>query len=218
MEIDYNKWNNYTIGKVPWINKRRDHISRKVFVDFIVNSKVKNILEIGAGEAVEAQIIRNLKPEIDYTILDVSDTFLKNVIKMGFIGLKGEMHDTGCDDKEFDIVYMSSVLEHSPDLNETFKELSRIAYNFYFTMFKWKFKGGGIKSNYIENRKYYSSKFNINQLLKLLEKYGDIKKTMICTEQGVVSRYQKYLKKVKHLDFHRNGNYLSIVGSFNGHK
>lgn len=215
MNHDYSKWNNYTIGNVSWINKRKDHLCRKKFIEYILKSSFKNILEIGAGEVLGGQKIRKIRPDIDYNILDISDTFLKNAKKLGFNVFKGEMHKTNFRNKEFDLVYGCSILEHSPDLNKTFNELKRISKSFYFTMFKWRQKTGSIKSNYNSKRNYFTTEFNINKLFNLLSIYGTIKKLLICTEDGKVVKYEKYIKTLGNLDFHRNGNYISIVGDFN---
>lgn len=211
--MDYSKWNNYIIGNIPWINKRRDHLCRQEFINYIVKSPFKNILEVGAGEVIEGQKIRELRKDINYDILDVSDTFLENAKKLGFNTFKGEMHNTNLKSKQFDLVYGCSILEHSPDLNKTFTEFRRIAKNFYFTMFKWNMRSGNLKSVY-HSRKYFTSVFNINQLLNLLSKYGNIKKTFICTEKGKIIDFKIYKKQFSKIDYHRNGNYLSIFGEF----
>lgn len=214
MDYNYEKWNNYTIGNIPWINSRKSHLCRKKFIDYVSNSSFKNILEVGAGEVIEGQIIREVDKDINYNILDVSDTFLENAKILGFKVFKGEMHNTNFKDKQFDLVYLTSVLEHSPDIEKTFKEFKRISKNFYFTMFKWRTKTGGLKSDFHNKRKYFTSVFNINKLLALLAEYGSINRLFICTEKGKVVNFSKYKKQFKNVDLHRNGNYLSIVGEF----
>jgi ubiquinone/menaquinone biosynthesis C-methylase UbiE len=108
-------------------------------VDYIINSDIKSVLEIGAGEVTEGQHIV-AKCDVNYTVLDVSDTFLDNARKLGFRCIKAEMHNTGCKNKEFDIVHLSAVLEHTPDVFATVKELRRISNQFYITLFKKCFK------------------------------------------------------------------------------
>lgn len=212
--IDYSKWNKYEIGKIPWVNSRKDHLSKHKYVEYILNQNIDNILEVGGGEVLEAQEIRKIKPDINYTILDVSDTFLKNAKEKGFNVIKGEMNKTNFENNKFELVYFCSVLEHSPDLESTFKELKRISKFFYFTMFKWKFKSGGLKSHFHKKRKFFTTEFNINKLIKLIENYGDIRQLFICTLDNKVIDYYQYIKKYKKLDVHRNGNFLSIIGKF----
>ena len=214
--INYDKWNKYEIGNVPWVNSRKDHISRKTFINYIIKGNYKNILEIGAGEAIEAQEIIKRKPDINYTIMDVSDTFLDYVKSLGINGIKGEMHNTNFKNKEFDLVYLAAVIEHSPNLLLTFKELRRISKEFFITMFKWRMKGKNeLKSRFIPRRKFYSTVFKIDGIFDLIEKYGIINSKIISTKKERILDYDKYIKKLTpDIDEHRNGNYVSIIGKF----
>jgi len=213
-EINYDKWNKYSIGDINWVNDRISHLSKSKYVEYIVASDFKNILEIGAGEAIEAQEIVKHKSDISYTILDVSDLFLENAKNLGFITVKGEMHNTGFKNKEFDLVYLCCVLEHSPDIISTIAELSRISKNFYLTMFKWRIKTGGLESGYCGKKGYFSTEFNISMLFRLIKNYGNIKNLFVCTKDNKIVEYYKYLIELKGIDLHRNGNYLTIIGSF----
>lgn len=216
MNYDYSKWNDYTIGKVTWINSRKKHLSKLKYIEYITTSSIGNILEIGAGEVLEGQEIRRLRPDINYNILDVSDIFLENARKLGFNVFKGEMFDTKFEAKEFDLVYLSAVLEHSPDIEKTMRELSRISKSFYFNMFKWYIRGGNLKSSYYNKRKFFTSVFNINQIFNLIKKYGVIDQLFVCTKKGQVIDYDKYIKldAIKNMKLHRNGNDLVIIGRF----
>ena len=92
---DYSKaWDKYEIGKVKFINRRREHPCRKAFVDFVSKEGFNNILEVGGGELIEAQSILKIKPLIKYYVVDVSKVFLKfsKSIK-GVKGYKGNMID-----------------------------------------------------------------------------------------------------------------------------
>ena len=213
MDYDYSKWNGYKIGNIHWVNNLKNHKSKTEYVNYVISSNIDNILEIGIGEAIEAQRIKEHNIDINYTVLDVADVFLENAKSLGFRAVKGEMHNTGFKDDEFDLVYLASILEHSPDLDKTLKELKRISKTFYFTMFKWGLSGGNLKSEKKKGR--FSTTFNINKLFKLIEKYGYIDKTFVCTKKGKVIKYSKYLSKLKSkAGVHRNGNYLSIIGRF----
>jgi len=214
MDYDYSKWDKYEIGNIPWSTSKVDHLSKAKFAQYVEESTFNNILEIGCGEALEAQTIRKIRPDIDYNILDVSNTFLDNAKKLGFKTIKGEMHNTGLKDKEFDLVYLCAILEHSPNLEKTFEELKRISNNFYFSMFKWRVAGGGLKSSFHKNREYFTSVFNINKLLSLLSNYGNIEQLFICTVDGKFIDYEIYKETINKKKEHRNGNYLSIVGKF----
>lgn len=211
MKDYYNKWNKYEIGNIHFVNNRKNHLSKIKYIDYVIKSNLDNIIEIGAGEVTEGQEIRKHSQGINYNVLDVSDTFLEYAKKLGFPITRSDMYNTPFEDKQFDLVYLCAVLEHSPDIHKTIKELSRIAKNFYFTMFKWKTKSGGLKSIYRTKNKYFSTEFNINKLIKLIEEYGSINGLFICTENNRTIKYNEYTKK---LDTHRNGNYLSIIGEW----
>jgi len=214
MKHNYNKWNKYTVGGVKFINSRRHHRCRAEYVNRVLASGYETILEIGAGEAIEAQKIRKQKPDVDYVILDVSDFFLKQAEDLGFTTVKAEMTDTGFVDKRFDLVYGCAVLEHSPDIQATIKELRRVSKNFYFTMFRWSMKSEELRHRYRKKKKFYSSTFNIYCLLDLIKQYGNIKEMFISTLDGKVIGWNEYVEGLGDTDVHRNGNWLSIVGEW----
>ena len=212
----YEKWNNYEIGKVSWINDRRDHVSRKLFTDYVAKNNINKVLEIGGGEVIEAQTIRETSPHVDYNILDVSDTFLANAKSLGFKTFQGTMIDPPFGNKEFDVVYMASVLEHTPSIKKTAKELKRISNRFFITMFKWRMKKGGLQSNWQKKKGFYSTEFGIQNVFDLLGEHGVIDQKVIATKDGKLIPYDEYIKGLdKGMITHRNGNYLSIIGRFN---
>jgi len=216
MEEYINKWNKYEINKVKWINSRKEHPCRDAFVDFIKNSSFRNILEIGGGELVEAQSILLENPEINYSVVDISDVFLDFAKSIkGISSYKGNMIDIPFKDKQFDIVYCSSVLEHTPDIKKTIFEIQRVSKNFYFNMFKWKNKTGDLSSLYKTKKKYYSSLFNIDMLLQLISTYGNIESTEINYLDGGNDTFNDYREKNLSLDINRNSNYLLIRGVWN---
>ncbi len=214
MDYNYNKyydrWNRYELGNVHFT---KEHLSKLKFINYIISSDIKNILEIGAGEVMEAQEIRKYK-DVNYTVLDISDTFLENAKLLGFNTVKGEMHNTGFDDKQFDLIYLCSVLEHTPNIRKTLEELKRISKLFYFIMFKWKQKSGGLESVYRLKGNYFSTSFNINKLLEMIKVCGQIKELHVCTKKNRCIEYSEYLKQIRSIDEHRNGNYLSVIGEF----
>jgi len=214
--LDYkSKWNNYKIGKIPWVNSIREHSHRKRFVDYVIGKQdITKILEMGAGEAIEAQAIISKKQNVDYTIIDVSDTFLEHAKSLNIKAFEMNMTKTMFKDKYFDLVYTSCVLEHSPNISKTIKEMCRVSDLFYITLFKWRFKTGDLESDFQSRKSYFSTEFNIFLLLQEIEKYGIIDSMTICTKDGKYVDYFSYLKDCKGMDLHRNGNYLSIIGEW----
>ena len=57
----YNKWNKYKIGEADHINKTRHYPHREMFVDWVVNSSISSVIEVGPGELIEYQVIKEKK-------------------------------------------------------------------------------------------------------------------------------------------------------------
>ena len=208
-----NKWNNYKIGFVPWINDNRTHYCRTKFIDFVEQEDFKKIVEIGGGELIEAREIVSRDPTIDYFVVDVSDIFLSVAEKIkGLTCFKGEMTNIPLIDKQVDLIYCSSVLEHSPDIYKTIKEMSRVSKGFYFNMFKWKMKTGNLKSSYRSKKSYYSSVFNIDMLIDLIKEYGDIRSMIVYGKDSGETDFAEYRKLNPEIDGNRNQKYLAIQG------
>ena len=72
----YERWNKYEIGNIHFVNKHKGHPSRKIYIDYVVDN-CNSVVEIGPGELVEYQKIRELKNDIDYTVVDVWELFCR---------------------------------------------------------------------------------------------------------------------------------------------
>ena len=128
--------------------------------------------------------------------------------------IKGDMCDLPFEDKSFDVFFMSSVLEHSPDISKTVSEAARVSKGFVFTLFKWKMISGSLDSNYNSKKKYYTSLFNIDALLKLIESAGgQFEKKLISHQDGQICDFDTY-RETFDLDNHRNGSYLTLIGEW----
>jgi len=216
--MNYDKWARHDIGDIKWININRNHTCRKKFVDFILHNDIHNIIEIGGGELIEARSILKNNPNIKYTTIDVSKIFLDFCKKFDNINCKyGEMTNIPFEDKSFDLIYLSSVLEHSPNVKKTIKELSRVSSLFYINMFKWKMKSGGIRSRFSRKKNKYSASFNIDKIISVISKHGIIKSSFISSRDGDDSKvilFDEYRKDNADVDFHRNGKYLTLQGEW----
>ena len=210
-----NKWNNYEIGSIKWIDINREHCCREKFVEYMERENIKSIIEVGGGELIEAQKIISKDTGVDYVVVDVSDTFLKfaNSIN-GVSAFKGDMIDIPFDNKEYDLIYCSSVLEHSPDIRNTIKEMSRVSNKFYFNMFTWNMKTGNLESVFQNKKKYYSTVFNIDMLLELIGEYGKIEEMAVYSRDGGDESWDDYRRDNPDIDENRNGKYLLIRGSW----
>lgn len=219
MEIDYkSKWNNYTPGDVSWINDRKTHPCRKLFVDYVSNISHGNrfrysVLEIGAGELLEA---KKLEYEACYVVCDISKTFLKHASHNGIGTIESCMTDIKTD-KFFNIVYMCSVLEHTPNIVKTIESIKKISEKYFITLFKWTYKNVECpyQSIYHPKRGYFSTEFNINDIVRLLKEHSKIEFMTVTGDNIETMSYKKYystLNEKQKNGLHRNGNYLSICG------
>jgi len=211
------RWDTYKVKNIKFVNFNREHLCRKRFVEFVEKEGIKNIIEVGGGEFIEAQqiIAKNLVD--NYSIVDVSKVFLELARSIdGINAFEGNMIGTPFSDKEFDLLYCCSVIEHSPDIQKTIKEMSRISNRFYITMYKWRNKTGDLKSYFKKKKGYYSTAFNVDSIIDLIESQGgDIKSLMIYDRHEGEGTFEDYRAENGDIDSNRNGKYLAIEGVWN---
>jgi len=209
------KWDNYDPKNTKWIDKNTDHPCREYFINQI-GGDVESILEIGGGALIEAKLVRGIYPDMRYAIMDVSKGFLDYCRECNFECHEGDMVDMPFSYKEFDMTYMSSVIEHSPDVHQTLSEMARVSKGYRINMFKWNMRTGGLKSNFKEKKQCFSTAFNIDNLLNLLGYYGHWPSADVCIKDtGEIVSFGKYRMSLPDdLDYHRNGNYLSLSGEW----
>lgn len=173
----YDKWNRLEIGNINFVNGLKDHPHRFEFVNYVIENSISSILEIGPGELIEYEILSK-KKNVDYSILDVSDVFLNNCMEKfpEVNAFKGSMCNASTifNKKQFDLVYLSSVLEHSEDLEKTVENLAFIAKNFYIVLFRWNTSNNKIESVYHKSKGCYSSNFSLKHIINLFNNYGII--------------------------------------------
>lgn len=205
----YEKWDDYEIGKIPFVNKHRHNAQRRDFVEFIKSVGAKSVLEVGAGELIEYQLIKELDMNIDYTMVDVSDKFLDNC-KFRYpevVRIRDSFDRFVVKDKR-DVSYGSSILEHSENVEKTIKTILASSDRFYFAMFKWRYDGG-LKSVYHKPRKYWTTAFNIYKLLDVVKKYGFIDSVYVLTYDSKRVVFEDYERKAGMI---RNGDRLCFYG------
>lgn len=209
----YEKWDKYQIGSIKWINSRRDHHHRQVFVD--QSKDASSILEIGPGEMIEYQQIKQLNPDVRYAIVDVSDLFI-DYCKSTFPEVstfKMQMEDISEEVVgRYEVVYVASVLEHSKDVKAAIQRLISVADRFHFVLFKWRYDGG-LASNYNKKKKYWSTSFNIHLLLDEMSKWGSVDSCQVVSPDGKVVDFSDFSKNKR--GECRTGDYLVVTGSAN---
>ena len=210
--VGYEKWDRYKIGSVSWINARRTHPHRKIFVDSVDSMNINSVLEVGAGELIEYQQIKENNPDIVYTVVDVSDVFLGHC-KSTFPEVhtfKMPMEEISVDVVgRHDMVYVASILEHSKDVSIAVSNLMSVGNHFRFVLFKWNYEGN-LVPKYQKRKKYWSSEFNIRMLLDKISKYGTIEGCDVAKAGGGIVNFEKYSSGRSGIC--RTGDYLMISG------
>ena len=112
--LDKRGLKDYKIGEIEFIKKRIEHPHRKFFVDWVCHSeKIKSILEVGPGEMIEYQSISKRRPDIKYSISDISLLFINNCKekypKVDTYRIPLERLDS-FEKGKFDCIYQASVL------------------------------------------------------------------------------------------------------------
>jgi len=207
----YDKWSKYKIGRVKWINNRRSHAHRDVFID--TAQKYESIIEIGPGELIEYQELQKINPDIQYYIVDVSDLFIAHCtdkfpeVKIIRSAIE-DLHQHP--DERCDLVYVASVFEHSRDVKTAIKNAINLANRFHFVLFKWSYEGN-LESRYNKKKKYWSSSFNIRQFMDVVSDHGTITSSSLVSPEGAVEDFGDIPTKGNH----RDGRYLIIQGTRN---
>ena len=201
------KWEDYTPGEVKFAEDRKNHPQRKMFVDEVISNKYKSVLEIGAAELYECEEILKQKPDINYTVVDVSKVFLDSCRKrfpnVNTVQSPMELLDL---DKRFDVAYLCQVLEHSYDIKLAIRNILTFCRNFHFVLFKWSFTGDLIPNWVVSHtgQRYWTSYYNIWKILREIGLYAKVNYAKVCLNTGELidldeaAKY-KYTKGIQHV-------------------
>lgn len=205
----YKKWNKYTLDNISWVEKNRYHPHRKIFEDFVVQH-CDSVIEIGPGVMIEYDNIFNRKPDIDYTVVDVSDLFISNCRqKYPNVKIIQSPVEHLTVTQKYDVIYAASVIEHVSDLPRSIKAMLLTSKQFHFVMFKWKYNGE-LKYTFNKKKKYWSSVFNIKRVLEEIQKHAVIEYTQLVSQNdGIMADLDLDLDSN---EIHRNNDYLIIHG------
>jgi len=204
----YEYWDKYKAGETKFIEVNRDHPRRRFFAEYVLNQEIESVLEIGPGEMIEYQMIRERKPDIDYTVVDVSQGFIDNCKEQypNVTAIHADVNRLNID-RDFDIIHVASVLEHMKNVSGVIGRLIKAAKRFHISMFKWKYAGRS-KSTYINN--HWSSTYNINDIFQMISKYGEIEDAIMISRDGNLRDLRKYARG--RTNYQRDGRHAVIMG------
>ena len=227
---DYEKWNEYdgtNPSEVPFVKATKDFLHRKVFVDDVINSPdIHSIIEVGPGAMIEYPIIKTrsenpLAPKnIDYTVVDVSDVFLKNCKEK-----YPEVHRIQSNIENFhvaeryDLIYAASVLAHTYNVQLAIKNIIRSARRFCIVMFKWSYDAPYLIPQQCQSSKtkteYWSTTYNIWRIFFEIARYGIIESATLYSEKNCVIDFYQFVDRMtgKLEGRHRTRDRLVISGS-----
>lgn len=203
--ITHEKWDNYKVGDVKFININKGNLYHEFFIGFIRdNPNIKTVLEIGPGELLEYPYIKKIRPDIKYTVLETSTSFIDYINKTypEITIYKGIIEKFISIPLKYDLVRICDVLEHTFPVSLAISNLMYCAKNFHITMFKWK---TGVNDNSSINDsimrvdssgyKYFSTKFPILEIIGEIKKYGTILSAKIVTRSGEVYDFNDHWVK-----------------------
>ncbi|MCK5604324.1 class I SAM-dependent methyltransferase [Candidatus Pacearchaeota archaeon] len=195
------KWNQYEVGKVKFINNNADHLYHQMYIDYVKdNPDVKSILEIGPGEMREYPVIRGLR-DIDYSVVEISKSFT-GFIKSEYPEVKiitTAIESFTSSSATFDLVRMVDVLEHTCPVTSAIKNTIECAKRFHITLFKWSTGGDNLVANVRRDSRgfdYFSTEYPILLLLDEINKYGQMESIhVVNNETGKVMPLSAYWAK-----------------------
>ena len=220
----YKYWDKrYKVGKIDFIKSTKDYPQRKFFADWVINNEnIKSVLEIGPGEMLEYQMIRQEKPSVKYAISDVANIFIKNC-KKKYPEVKTynlPLEELDKIEERFDCVYQSCVFEHAVDVQKAIENSIKLGKEFHFVFFKWRWRKGKLRSRYYKNKGFHSTCFNIQKIIQEIEKHGTIDYTKVISKKNGKHFTMKQFLDMKirtkgFRDKQRDGNWLAIHGRRN---
>jgi len=95
----------------------------------LIPPETKNLLDVGGGTGIAAAIIRAVYPDIDLTVVDISKNCMPFWKKRKIDGLLLKGDRISFDDKLFDFVMASHVIEHLENPTVLIREMWRVTKN-----------------------------------------------------------------------------------------
>lgn len=105
----------------------RESLSRNKVVNYIMENKLQNVLECGAGMCVEYNLLRIAGYQGKYTAIDVTKKFVEAARVSGVNIRRGNINRIHHEDNSFDLVFCRHVLEHLYHFKMGLKEMIRVS-------------------------------------------------------------------------------------------
>lgn len=123
---EFNQWSDLFLNEID-IDDGRYKIIRKIISEkYLFENKVLKILDAGCGKG---RYIKNLlkdEPQNSYYAIDLSENVMRYITSKQVRKKQGSLTAIDYPDDFFDVVYACEALEHSIDVSNSIRELTRI--------------------------------------------------------------------------------------------
>jgi len=169
-------------------NKSTEH--RELFLSYLQNKKISNVLEIGCGSGM---IPRNHKELFnDYTGIDISKSAIKIARKNSeFKFIVGDFMKMDIQEK-FDLVYSFGVIYHVPNVNDFIEKIIHQSNKFTYTITRHDktINNNEHEMTYAKNEGIFNTQLSIEQIKKQLT-ILNVKHKIHFTKTGFVLETEK---------------------------
>lgn len=128
--VDRNWWEHKygSIGRAfdNWMGDYSEH-ARVYFRNKVKELQLKTVLDVGAGKAVDYDGFKTEMYPIEYSAIDITPQFVEAMKTKGIDARLGDCTKLPYLNNKFDVVYARHLLEHLPEIDETLKEMCRVA-------------------------------------------------------------------------------------------
>ena len=108
--------------------RKEDFLKQAQYIGSLFGPDTRRVLEVGAGKAANTRYLADAYPAVSFTALDLPGRdFLKTRVPSNVTLIEGDYNDLSCfDEASFDLVFGVETICHSPDKDQTYREISRI--------------------------------------------------------------------------------------------
>jgi ubiquinone/menaquinone biosynthesis C-methylase UbiE len=187
-----------------------NHPDRDYFVNFVIESNIQTVLEVGAGSQFEAKTLRDRGQlsKTSYTIMDINEFWLKEGKQlMPEVNFKlGTINKIPFPENSFEVVYCRHVIEHQPYYEIPLKEMLRVSTDWVFlNVFRW-----SLQEDVIQRLKYYSNAYSLTKLLKFCNDISEDVMPFIILKSGRREPGENIKKNEKPF-IRRTGDHMVIL-------
>ena len=120
-------------GFLTWMGE--PHAVDRNKVRTLIGDDAKTFLDVGCGAAPEFFGLKEVRPDIEYTGVDITPRLVDHCQKGGINALLGSANDIPFGDATFDVVHSRHVVEHMTGFEKPLSEFIRVAKQMVLVVF-----------------------------------------------------------------------------------